>query len=432
MTDVVNPDTGEAISYSELDAAMAEAAEARENGWEPASVSDALAHQLDRADRLRDLGWDPTLIPFDAHAAVLSGGFVPPDTARLTGRTDATGDFQDPGPELTRPVSMSAEEFVALERAETKPLIGEPRRALMARYGLGFMVGRGGHGKTSLALDLVLHLASGIPWLGFEVPQPLSILLIENEGPEHEFAEKLAIKLKTWEPELKGEIRVLTLNWGAFTLGDEQQLERLIADSDEHGYDLIVGDPLGSLGMAGAGSPEETRSFLRLLKKAGLWTKVAFLLLHHPHKREAIDPIDELSGDWGGHPDAIFGVKMEPGDRTKLSFHKLRHWQRGKRAAMMLAFDPDNERFTFVADVEEVERDYATELEQLLTEHEQTWWTRRELAEKNSGGIGASRDKVGEALEQRPDLFEKQEGKDVGRPKASEVYRLLPLDVASA
>ena len=41
-------------------------------------------------------------------------------------------------------------------------------------------------------------------------------------------------------------------------------------------------------------------------------------------------------------------------------------------------------------------------------------------------------DKVQEALEQRPDLFEKQEGKDIGRPKASEVYRLLPQDEAPA
>jgi AAA domain len=434
MTNLENPVTGETVDINELDAAIAEAAEARENGWEPASVADALAHQLERADRLREQGWDPTAIPFADHAAVLSGGFVPPDTARLKGRTQATGDFQDPEPEpeFTRPVSMSAEAFVALERPETTPLIGEPRRALMARYGLGFIVGRGGHGKTSLVLDLVLHLVSGVEWLGFAVPRPLKVLLIENEGPEHEFAEKLAIKLKTWEHEIKGEIRVLTLNWGAFTLGDEQQLELLIADVDQHGYDLVVGDPLGSLGMAGAGSPEETRSFLRLLKKAGLWTKVAFLLLHHPHKREAIDPIDELSGDWGGHPDAIFGVKMEAGDRTRLSFHKLRHWQRGKRAAMMLAFDPDTERFTFVADVEEVERDYATELEELLAGAERIWWTRSDLAEKNHGGIGASRDKVGEALEQRPDLFEKQEGKEVGRPKASEVYRLLPQEEAPA
>jgi hypothetical protein len=215
MTDLENPITDEVVDLDELDAAIAEAAQARENGWEPASVGHALAHQLERADRLRDLGWNPTLIPFEDHAAVLSGGFVPPDTARLRGRTEARGDFQDPEPEFTRPISMSAEEFVALERPETNPLIGEPRRALMARYGLGFMVGRGGHGKTSLALDLVLHIASGIEWLGFEVPQPLSILLIENEGPEHEFAEKLAIKLKTWEPEIKGEIRVLTLNWGA-------------------------------------------------------------------------------------------------------------------------------------------------------------------------------------------------------------------------
>ena len=43
--------------------------------------------------------------------------------------------------------------------------------------------GDGGAGKTTLCLDLACHLAGGDEWLGIDVAAPLSVLLIENEGP---------------------------------------------------------------------------------------------------------------------------------------------------------------------------------------------------------------------------------------------------------
>ena len=47
--------------------------------------------------------------------------------------------------------------------------------------------------------DLVAHLGSGTPWLGFAVGRPVRILVIENEGPRVKFREKLARKLATWQ-----------------------------------------------------------------------------------------------------------------------------------------------------------------------------------------------------------------------------------------
>ncbi len=42
----------------------------------------------------------------------------------------------------------------------------------------------GGHGKTTWFIDVGLHLAAGIDYPPFTVPRPVSILMIENEGPE--------------------------------------------------------------------------------------------------------------------------------------------------------------------------------------------------------------------------------------------------------
>ena len=47
-------------------------------------------------------------------------------------------------------------------------------------------------GKTTWAIDGVVHLAAGAAWLGIPVPRPVRVLVIENEGPAELFREKLA------------------------------------------------------------------------------------------------------------------------------------------------------------------------------------------------------------------------------------------------
>jgi hypothetical protein len=63
---------------------------------------------------------------------------------------------------------------------------------------------RGGMGKTTAAVELALHLASGVDWLGFEVARPLRVLFIENEGPREPFRAKLELKRELWEHKLEG------------------------------------------------------------------------------------------------------------------------------------------------------------------------------------------------------------------------------------
>jgi hypothetical protein len=66
-----------------LELAITEVDEAKSKGWTASSVGDALAHQLERADQVREAGFDPTKIPFEEHAAVLNGSAKPPEEARL-------------------------------------------------------------------------------------------------------------------------------------------------------------------------------------------------------------------------------------------------------------------------------------------------------------------------------------------------------------
>jgi len=49
-------------------------------------------------------------------------------------------------------------------------------------------------------VDLALHLAAGVDYPPFTVPRPVSVLLIENEGPEELFAEKLRARLAAFPP----------------------------------------------------------------------------------------------------------------------------------------------------------------------------------------------------------------------------------------
>jgi hypothetical protein len=50
--------------------------------------------------------------------------------------------------------------------------------------------------------------------------------------------------------------------------------------------------------------------------RAGLFSEVAFLLLHHPRKEGAQDELDEVSGAWGGKPDTMLRLEKLNGNRA--------------------------------------------------------------------------------------------------------------------
>jgi AAA domain len=322
-----------------------------------------------------------------------------------------------------RPFALPLDEFIAA-KSETPPaLVGDETENLLPAFGLMILFAKGGKGKTTLIVDAALHFASGIDWLGFTIDRPLRVLFIENEGPREPFRAKLELKRKLWQHEIGGAVFVQTFEWGAFTLADTGDVERLHAYCADNEIDVVIGDPLDSLGVDGVGSPEDTRKFMALMGQAGLFRAVAFLLLHHPRKEGSRDELDEVSGAWGGKPDTMLRLDKLDGNRARLSFPKVRWSRRGTRPAYILAFDPDTEGFTVAHEEEAEERDYLAELEELLADG--TWRTSREIASpKEDGGIGASRDRIETLLANNPDLFISRNGKDVGRSARSTVWQL--------
>jgi hypothetical protein len=397
-------------------------AKAFKRGWAAMIPRGATVHLCHDADQAGDQGAEK--------AAKIVGGHTvrvrpPVDGADwcdwLGGRDEFVALVQAARGDTDMPFAPPLEQFIAAQTGTPDALIGDEQETLLPAAGLLILFARGGKGKTTVTIDAMLHLASGIDWLGFPVGRPLNLLFIENEGPQEPFRRKLELKRQLWPHPLAGGIHVATLNWGGFTLKDGGHVAGLRDYSVDNSIDLVVGDPLDSLGLDGVGSPEDTREFMRRLGETGLFRDVAWWLLAHARKEGASDELDEISGAWGGRPDTLLMLDKRDGNRARLSFPKIRWSRRGSRNAYILAFDPDTETFNVAAE-EGDERDYIAEIEQLLGDG--AWRTAREIAAPKDDGIGANADTVKDTFETHPDHFVSVNGKDVGRSPRATVWQL--------
>ena len=342
-------------------------------------------------------------------------------TELLAGAASVNG--ADPGCDDSR-FALPLDEFLAAKSDAPSALVGDEHEALIPAAGLLILFAKGGRGKTTLTTDAAFHLASGTDWLGFKVGRPLRILIIENEGPREPFRQKLEIKHRLWQHVIAGAIYVYSQDWGSLTLSPET-IVRLRHFIEEHRIDLVIGDPLDSLGIKGVGSPEDTREFVKLLIAAGLCQDVAFWLLHHPRKADAGDELDEVSGAWGGRVDTLLRLDKLDGDRARLSFPKIRWSRRGNHPTLILAFNAEDESFN-VAQEEQDERGCVSEIAHLLSDGR--WRTVKDIAApKGKGGIGANSGTVKDTLEGNPGRFERRTGDDaqaVGRQPSAVVWQV--------
>ena len=318
------------------------------------------------------------------------------------------------------PFAQSVADFVTDKRKAPEPLVGTTDDCIIPALGFALLIAKGGKGKTTLCIEFGLHLAAGIDYLGLEIPRPLRVLFIENEGPREPFRRKLERKLAAWPHEIKGEIFIHDANWGQARLDSPEfvaDLNQFCADRD---IDMVIGDPLDSLGMEGEGTPSETRAMVDRFKEAGLFSERAWFVPHHSRKESVQDAVDEAAGAWGGRPDAMLALEKRKENQARLCFAKVR-WQGRERGAYLLDFDPDTETFAFVKEEEGEERDYAVETEEFL--RGKAPMTAAEIV----AGIGAGKGKVEETLNAHPDRFDVLTGaaaKAAGRHPNARLYTL--------
>ena len=263
-------------------------------------------------------------------------------------RVEIEAEAAAPPAERTRLRFTSGLEFRKQQLARIDPLLGGGNDALMMPGSLLLLAGIGGAGKTTLALHAIAHWSAGLPWFGIPMARPLRIVVIENEGPHDPFARKVDDFAERFHgcccsSEAHGSSEgidertfFLDAPWGKFSFDDKGLAAELRAFVLEKEADLVVANPLGRLGMKGAGTPGETREFLQLLANAGLNEDFAALLLHHLAKVNKATPlVQQVSGDWGPHPDTI--MVLEPaGERlSKLSFGKVRWGDQGRQPLLL-------------------------------------------------------------------------------------------------
>lgn len=337
---------------------------------------------------------------------------------------------------------MSAQEFIALQVVPPPPLWGTEDHGLIVEGGLAFFAGRPGTGKTTLVTDLAMHLCAGLPYPPVDddnprapkpwpVHRPLNIALIENEGPMEMFRDKLRRKMEAFPHELKGYLGIQVWRWGAFSFADTDAFAKAAIELEAKSIDLVIGDPLGLLGVEGVGSPDETGRFVTRLRQLGLGTRRAFLLIHHfRQKREKEDDeLSALSGAWSQHLDSLITLSQgAAANELRLAFPKLR-WARSELPKPVV-LGKVYARAGFEALAEE---DDVTLLEpQLVTALEEArsagdgyrgWMNGTRLA----GRISRQRKAVESALSGAPHLFvlrQGQEAKALGAKSNSKLWGL--------
>jgi hypothetical protein len=320
-------------------------------------------------------------------------------------------------PEAIAPFALELDAFLAVEDEDVPALFGTDEETIIPRGGLVIVAGKPSIGKTTFMLDGVFHLASGMEWLGVPCRQGLRVLIVENEGPARMFRKKLAHKRALWKPELTGGVFVQTWRWGNFSIAESDARAQLAGFLEEHSIDLVVGDPLTTLGTEGVGSPEDTRKFTAMLVELGLFNDRAFMFLHHFRKEPTADEIDSLSGSWGGHLDSLLLLKATPRDvEARLSFPKLR-WANAPKKPLILGRVYNTASFEVLGEEGDPALIEPAVLEALA---DGVWKSPTDIAKAAS----KNRKAVEECLSGNSHLFVSRPGSDVGRPRVKVAWSL--------
>jgi hypothetical protein len=271
---------------------------------------------------------------------------------------------------------VTAAEFASVDEPGAGALVGSEDAALLPVNGDGMFYGDGGAGKTTLGIDLAFHLAAGDPWLGIQVPRPVRVLLVENEGPRPLFRGKLRRKLAAWEGSpIADRLSVLENPWGRVSFADPDCRAALAEEIAARACDLVVVGPLTRSGMNEAGTLQDVAHFMELVAqvRALAGRAVAVVFVHHENKG------GKVSGAWEGAGDTLFHVQAQGQGKVRLHVQKARWSSEHHKSTLQLVW-ADGEGFRLEDTAEVDDETLAEQIIAAIAAEPGIGWTRIEEA----------------------------------------------------
>jgi hypothetical protein len=289
---------------------------------------------------------------------------------------------EDAEPETFELVTVTIEEFAAVDEPGARAIVGDDDHILIAENSDAMAYGRGGGGKTTLTVDLAVHIAAGDTWLGWPIPTPKRVLLIENEGPRPLFRAKLRHKLAEWTGSpLDGRVRVVEAPWARVSFKSKACQAALAGAIREHEADVVIAGPLTRLGMDEAGTLQQVTDFLGLValirEQAG--RAVTVILVHHENKGGTV------RGAWEQSGDTLLHVQGQGHGRTRLHAEKAR-WASDHHGKTLNLVWTDGDGFVIDETGEVTDEEIAERILEYIGEHPRTGWTN-----VDKGGHGTGR-----------------------------------------
>lgn len=190
--------------------------------------------------------------------------------------------------------------------ADFGPVLREPLKwvlpGIIPEAGCGLIVAAPKVGKTRIAIEIALGLATAVRPLGIATGRPRGVGFFSLEDGEYLFAERLAAGMRTdraqfhWDGHIKRDGNALTwlppqdmellTHFAQVDLSTPEDQQRLYETIIKYDLKLVIIDTLSmAIGKANVSDQKEMYAVLKPMKDIAKATGCAVLFIHHTRKR---------------------------------------------------------------------------------------------------------------------------------------------------
>lgn len=171
--------------------------------------------------------------------------------------------------------------------------------------------------KTWVGLDLTRCLLTGAPFLNrpeWSTPRPMRVLLVEEEGSRHAFAQRLT--------RMKRDDNLFFMHKAGISFTDPGMISSLIHSCKQHKIDVVIFDPLQRMipGINENDAAETAVIWNEVFRMQLAIPHLAVVILHHANKGEKLTQ-ESVRGSSRHIGEVDLYILVEKFDKTSIRIH---------------------------------------------------------------------------------------------------------------